>query len=66
LTEGVDIELAKNCRTSVKMIQKYHAAHFKDLLDTSARQRATPEARKAARRFGRINAVAQPLQLGGK
>lgn len=28
--------LAKNCRTSVEMIQKFYAAHIKDLLDASA------------------------------
>jgi len=37
LIEGADIyALAKNCRTSVEMIQKFYAAHIKDLLDTAA------------------------------
>jgi hypothetical protein len=37
LIEGADIyALAKNCRTSVEMIQKFYAAHIKDLLDASA------------------------------
>lgn len=37
LMEGADIyALAKNCRTSVEMIQKFYAAHIKDLLDTAA------------------------------
>lgn len=37
LMEGADIyALAKNCRTSVEMIQKFYAAHIKDLLDASA------------------------------
>jgi integrase len=37
LIEGADIyPLAKNCRTSVEMIQKFYAAHIKDLLDASA------------------------------
>jgi integrase len=36
LIEGADIyALAKNCRTSVEMIQKFYAAHIKDLLDAS-------------------------------
>jgi hypothetical protein len=36
LMEGADIyALAKNCRTSVEMIQKFYAAHIKDLLDAS-------------------------------
>lgn len=37
LMEGADIyALAKNCRTSVEMIQKFYAAHIKDFLDASA------------------------------
>jgi integrase len=36
LIEGADIyALAKNCRTSVEMIQKFYASHIKDLLDAS-------------------------------
>jgi len=36
LIEGADIyALAKNCRTSVEMIQKHYAAHIKDLLDAA-------------------------------
>ena len=34
LTEGADIyQVAKNCRTSVEMIQKHYAAHLKDAID---------------------------------
>jgi integrase len=37
LMEGADIyALAKNCRTSVEMIQKFYAAHIKDLLDAAS------------------------------
>ncbi|MFK4488903.1 hypothetical protein [Bradyrhizobium sp. USDA 336] len=37
LIEGADIyALAKNCRTSVEMIQKFYAAHTKDMLDASS------------------------------
>jgi hypothetical protein len=37
LIEGADIyALAKNCRASVEMNQKFYAAHIKDLLDASA------------------------------
>lgn len=36
LLEGADIyQVAKNCRTSVEMIEKYYAAHLKDIIDTS-------------------------------
>lgn len=37
LMEGADIyQVAKNCRTSVEMIEKHYAAHIKNRLDTSA------------------------------
>jgi integrase len=37
LMEGADIyQIAKNCRTSVEMIEKHYAAHIKTALDTSA------------------------------
>jgi integrase len=37
LMEGADIyQIAKNCRTSVEMIEKYYAAHIKTNLDASA------------------------------
>lgn len=37
LMEGADIyQIAKNCRTSVEMIEKYYAAHIKTTLDTRA------------------------------
>jgi len=37
LSEGADIyQIAKNCRTSVEMIQKYYAAHIADSIDAAA------------------------------
>jgi integrase len=37
LIEGADIyQVAKNCRTSVEMIEKHYAAHIKNRLDTAA------------------------------
>lgn len=37
LMEGADIyQIAKNCRTSVEMIEKYYAAHIKTTLDATA------------------------------
>src|SRR5260370_18653767 len=37
LMEGADIyQIAKNCRTSVEMIEKYYAAHIKTKLNASA------------------------------
>jgi len=47
--EGADIyQIAKNCRTSVEMIEKFYASHIKDRLDAAAinvrkpRRRAKP------------------------
>ncbi|MGN6421955.1 MAG: tyrosine-type recombinase/integrase [Asticcacaulis sp.] len=37
LMEGADIyQIAKNCRTSVEMIERFYAAHIKNTLDASA------------------------------
>jgi integrase len=37
LMEGADIyQVAKNCRTSVEMIEKFYASHIKNMLDASA------------------------------
>lgn len=48
LMEGADIyQIAKNCRTSVEMIEKYYAAHLKTTLDAAAinvrRPKPTPK-----------------------
>jgi integrase len=50
LMEGADIyQIAKNCRTSVEMIEKFYAAHIKNTLDASAInvRRTKPEPRKS-------------------
>jgi hypothetical protein len=37
LNEGADVyQVAKNCRTSVEMIEKFYAAHIKNTIDTAA------------------------------
>lgn len=37
LMEGADIyQIAKNCRTSVEMIENYYASHIKNMIDASA------------------------------
>jgi integrase len=37
LMNGADIyQIAKNCRTSVEMIEKYYAAHLKTTLDAAS------------------------------
>jgi len=50
LLEGADIyQIAKNCRTSVEMIEKYYAAHLKTQLDASAinKMREKPKKRQS-------------------
>ena len=54
--QGADIyQLAKNCRTSVEMIEKFYAAHLKNAVDASAINVRKAPARKprntAAARF---------------
>ena len=45
LMEGADIyQIAKNCRTSVEMIEKFYAAHIKNLLDAASINRMRPRA----------------------
>jgi hypothetical protein len=54
--EGADIyQIAKNCRTSVEMIEKYYAAHIKTQLDAAAINimRPKPKKKKSAENFNR-------------
>ncbi len=49
LMEGADIyQIAKNCRTSVEMIEKFYAAHLKNTIDAAAInvRRARPAPRR--------------------
>jgi hypothetical protein len=54
LLEGADIyQVAKNCRTSVEMIEKHYAVHLKNTLDAAAinvRRTREPNLRKKSRR----------------
>ena len=44
---GADIyQIAKNCRTSVEMIEKYYAAHIKTNLDAAAINIMRPKPKK--------------------
>jgi len=49
LMEGADVyQIAKNCRTSVKMIEEFYASHIKNMVDASVinvRRPKTPKAR---------------------
>ncbi|MGH9807549.1 MAG: tyrosine-type recombinase/integrase [Terriglobia bacterium] len=50
LMEGADIyQIAKNCRTSVEMIETYYASHIKNTLDASAINVRKPKPPKKAR-----------------
>ena len=45
--EGADIyQIAKNCRTSVEMIEKYYASHIKTQLDAAAINIMRPRPKK--------------------
>ena len=47
LMEGADIyQIAKNCRTSVEMIEKYYASHLKNTLDAAAINIRRPRSKK--------------------
>jgi integrase len=48
LMEGADIyQIAKNCRTSVEMIENFYASHIKTSLDAAAINKRRPVKRKA-------------------
>jgi integrase len=61
LLEGADIyQIAKNCRTSVEMIEKYYASHLKTQLDASAINIMKPRIKKkttARKKPGRVVAT---------
>ena len=49
--EGADIyQIAKNCRTSVEMIEKYYAAHIKTSLDAAAINVMRPKKNKKGKK----------------
>jgi integrase len=61
LMEGADIyQIAKNCRTSVEMIEKFYASHIKNTLDA-----ATINVRKSKPKGKRRVQVSQPTDKGG-
>ncbi len=53
LPQGADIhQIAKNCRTSVEMIEKFYAAHIKNALDAAAINVLRPKP-KSGKKFAR-------------
>jgi hypothetical protein len=66
LMEGADIyQIAKNCRTSVEMIEKHYAAHIKNTLDAAAINVMRPKAAKAAEKMGKAGAGGNGKGKGG-
>jgi integrase len=60
LMEGADIyQIAKNCRTSVEMIEKYYAAHIKNNLDAAAINIMRPKPKKTQKSAKRSDAARQ-------
>ena len=64
LMEGADIyQIAKNCRTSVEMIEKYYAAHIKTSLDAAAINVMRPKKNKKGKKtIQNAQASPQPQQ----
>lgn len=59
LMEGADIyQIAKNCRTSVEMIEKYYAAHIKTNLDAAAINIMRPKPKKETKSANDAKATA--------
>jgi integrase len=59
LMEGADIyQIAKNCRTSVEMIEKYYAAHIKTNLDAASINIMRPKPNKTQRSAKRAQPTA--------
>lgn len=61
LSEGADIyQIAKNCRTSVEMIEKYYASHIKNRLDTAAINVERPKPKSSKRKAKSEGVETQP------
>lgn len=54
LMEGADVyQIAKNCRTSVKMIEEFYASHIKNMVDASVINVRRPKLKPRPRKEGR-------------
>jgi integrase len=61
LMEGADVyQIAKNCRTSVKMIEDFYASHIKNMVDASVVNVRRPKRRPAPRKG---NGAKKPASL---
>jgi integrase len=53
LMEGADVyQIAKNCRTSVQMIEEFYASHIKNMVDASIVNVRRPKTRAVAKNVG--------------
>lgn len=60
-------QIAKNCRTSVEMIEKHYAAHIKNTLDVAAINVMRPKAAKAVERAAKFASSGErKAKAGGK
>lgn len=61
LMEGADIyQIAKNCRTSVEMIEKHYAVHLKNTLDAAAINVRRERPRRHSRRKRKLTRTPSP------
>lgn len=64
LMEGADIyQIAKNCRTSVEMIETFYASHIKNTLDAAAINVRRPKPTKAPTKKGTATRRGNPAEL---
>ena len=62
LMEGADVyQIAKNCRTSVKMIEDFYASHIKSMVDASVVDVRRPKPNKAVKRKKTLQSAENPL-----
>jgi integrase len=62
LMEGAGVyQIAKNCRTSVKMIEDFYASHIKSMVDASVVNVRRPKPNKAVRRKKTLQSAENPL-----
>jgi hypothetical protein len=53
--EGADVyQVAKDCRTSVKMIEGFYASHIKNMVDASIVNVRRPKLRSTNKNVGRV------------
>jgi integrase len=65
LMEGADIyQIAKNCRTSVEMIEKFYAVHIKNTIDAAAVNVRRAAIRVAPKRDANANRAPTRRKLG--